>query len=145
VAKGCFSTVENVWSAAEWIGLVVLVFSVSRVNSPSKPPKTAGTLEYDIATETKIKGIVEEINPPTSDSKTVLVGLRIKEDSALVELSLCPKSFLDDLGVSFSKGDKVEITGSKVKHGDLEEVLVREVVRGNDTLVFRDKSGNPVG
>jgi len=132
-----------VWTLV-WIGLVILVFSVSRVNSQSKPPKTAGAPQYDFATETKIKGIVEEIKPPTSDSKTALVGLRINEDAALVELSLCPKSFLDDLGVSFSKGDKLEITGSKVKRGDLEEVLVREVVRGNDTLVFRDKSGKPV-
>jgi len=132
-----------VWTLL-WIGLVILVFSVSRVNSQSKPPKTSSAPQYDFATETKIKGIVEEIKAPTSDSKTALVGLRIKEDAALVELSLCPKSFLDDLGVSFSKGDKLEITGSKVKRGDLDEVLVREVVRGNDTLVFRDKSGKPV-
>ena len=48
------------------------------------------------------------------------------------------------MGVSFNKGDEIFLTGSKVKQGEAELVLAREVVRGNDTVVLRDDKGNPV-
>jgi hypothetical protein len=47
-------------------------------------------------------------------------------------------------GLGFSKGDEIALTGSKVKQGDADLILVREVVKGNDTLVLRDDKGNPV-
>ena len=127
-----------------WIALVVLVFGVARVHSQVQPQKTTSPLTYDTATETKIKGTVEEIKPAASDRKTAPIDLMIKSESASVEVSLCPKPFLDDLGVTFAKGDSLEITGSKVKRGDLEQVLAREVVKGDDTVVLRDKTGKPV-
>jgi len=46
--------------------------------------------------------------------------------------------------VSFSKGDEIGLTGSRVKQGEGEWILAREVVRGADTLVLRDAKGNPV-
>ena len=113
-----------------WIALVVLVFGVARVHSQVQPQKTTSPLTYDTATETKIKGTVEEIKPAASESKTALIELMLKGDSATVDVSLCPKPFLDDLGVGYTKGDSLEITGSKVKRGDLEQVLAREVVEG---------------
>jgi hypothetical protein len=57
---------------------------------------------------------------------------------------LCPKSFLDDMGVSFGKGDEIALTGSKIKWGESDLILAREVVKGTDTLVLRDAKGNPV-
>ena len=131
------------WTAL-WIALLILVLGVTRVHSQGLPQKTASPPKYDTATETKIKGTVEEIKPAASESKTPLIELMLKGESATVEVSLCPKPFLDDLGVSYAKGDSLEITGSKVKRGDLEQVLAREVVKGNDTVIFRDKTGKPV-
>jgi hypothetical protein len=125
------------------IALLILVLGVIRVHSQG-PQKTIRPATYDTATETKIKGTVEEIRPAASSSKTAAIDLMLKGESATVEVSLCPKPFLDDLGVTFAKGDSLEITGSKVKRGDLEQVLAREVVKGNDTVVLRDKTGKPV-
>jgi hypothetical protein len=48
------------------------------------------------------------------------------------------------MGVSFRKGDEIALTGSKVKQGEADLVLVREVVKGADTLVLRDEKGNPI-
>ena len=127
-----------------WIALIVLVLGVARVHSQVQPQKTTNPPKYDTATETKIKGTVEEIKPAATDSKTALIELTMNGESAIVEVSLCPKPFLDDLCVAFAKGDKLEIIGSKVKRGDLEQVLAREVVKGNDTVILRDKTGKPV-
>lgn len=57
---------------------------------------------------------------------------------------LCPKAFQDKLGITFSKGDKITVTGSKVKREESDVVLARELVRGVDSLVFRDNKGGPV-
>jgi len=46
--------------------------------------------------------------------------------------------------VSFNKGDEITLTGSKVKQGEADLILAREVVKGTDTLVLRDEKGNAV-
>ena len=48
------------------------------------------------------------------------------------------------MGVSFSKGDEIALTGSKIKQGEADLVLAREVVKGTDTLVLRDDKSSPV-
>jgi hypothetical protein len=51
---------------------------------------------------------------------------------------------MDDMGVTFSKGDAISVTGSKVKQEGGYLMLAREVVKGQDTLVLRDDKGSPV-
>jgi hypothetical protein len=87
---------------------------------------------------------VEEVKlPPRSNDKEI-VHLLLKMGTDTVDVYLCPKSFLDDTGVSFGKGDEINLTGSSVKQGDTDLIIDREVVKGTDTLVFRDEKGNPV-
>jgi hypothetical protein len=98
--------------------------------------------KYDISTETKLKGTVEEVKLPAKGSE--IAHLLLKTGTDTVDVYLCPKSFLDDMGVSFSKGEEIALTGSKVKQGEADLILAREVVKGTDTLVLRDAKGNPV-
>jgi hypothetical protein len=101
------------------------------------PPK------YDPTTETKVKGVVEELKfvPPTGAKQQAY--LEVKSGPGTVEVFLCPKSFLDDMGASFKPADNVEVTGSKVQHGGADLILAREVVKGDDTLTLRFKDGKP--
>ena len=98
--------------------------------------------KYDPATEAKFKGTIEELKMPTKEKD--IAYLTIKSGTDTFEIYLCPKSFIDDMGVIFAKGDDIAFTGSKVKQGDTDLVLAREVVKGTDTLVLRDPKGNPV-
>jgi len=104
----------------------------------ASPPK------YDVHTESKMRGTVEEVKLPPKGSEKEVAHLLLKTETDTVDVYLCPKSFLDDMGVSFSKGDEISLTGSKVKQGDADLVLAREVVKGTDTLVLRDEKGNPI-
>jgi hypothetical protein len=101
------------------------------------PPK------YDLATETKLKGVVEEMKfiPPTAGKPVGYLVVKSGADS--VEVFLGPKSFLDDMGASFKSGDEVEIAGSKVKQNGADMILAREVAKGNDVLTLRFKDGKP--
>jgi hypothetical protein len=100
--------------------------------------------KYDLHTETKMKVTVEEVKLPPKGSEKEVAHLLGKSGTGSVDVYLCPKSFLDDMGMSFSKGDEVSLTGSKVKQGEADLILAREVVKKEDTFVLRDDKGNPV-
>lgn len=100
--------------------------------------------KYDLGTEAKMNGAVEEVRLPPAGSEKQIAHLLVKVGTDTIDVYLCPKSFLDDMGVTFTKGDQLTITGSKIKQGDADLILAREVVKGTDSLVLRDAKGNPV-
>jgi hypothetical protein len=100
-------------------------------------------LKYDPATETKLKGTVAELKfVPPSGAKTVAY-LVIKSGADTIQVFLCPKTFLDQMGTTFKPEDKVEVTGSKVKQDGEDLILAREVDKGDDMLTLRFKDGKP--
>jgi hypothetical protein len=120
------------------VALLCTLPLVAQKSQETSPPK------YDVHTETKMKSTVEEVKLPPKGSEKEVAHLLVKTGTDTSDVYLCPKSFLDDMGVSFSKGDEIALIGSKVKHGEADLILAREVVKGSDTLVLRDDKGNPV-
>jgi hypothetical protein len=101
------------------------------------PPK------YDPATETKLKGVVEEFKfVPLAGPKPVGY-LVVKSGADSIQVFLGPKAFLDSMGASFKPSDAVEVTGSKVKQDGADLILAREVDKGDDVLTLRFKDGKP--
>lgn len=116
--------------------IFVCLLLASAASGQTQAPK------YDSSTETKLKGTVEELKVPTSSKE--ITHLLVKNGTDTLDLYLCPKAFMDDMGVTFAKGDEVSFTGSKVKQGEAEMILTKEVDRGSDSLILRDDKGNPV-
>ena len=112
--------------------------------SQKAAPADTGLPKYDLLTESKSKGVVEEIKLVPWGAKKEISELIVKIGDDKVRISVCPKPFQDEMGISFSKGEEIAITGSKVKQEGSEVILAREMVRGSDTLLFRDNKGNPV-
>jgi hypothetical protein len=117
--------------------LLVASLVAQKTPKPSSP-------KYDLQTEAKIKGPIEEVKLPPKGSEKEIVHLLVKNGTESADVYLCPKSYFDDMGMDFSKGDEITLTGSKVKQGEAEFVLAREVVKGNNTFVLRDAKGAPV-
>lgn len=99
--------------------------------------------KYDPATESTIKGVVQELKfvPPTGAKPVAYLVVKSGPDS--VEVFLCPKKFLADMGVDFKADDAIEVTGSKIKQDGADLTLAREVTKGGDTLTLRFKDGKP--
>ena len=108
----------------------------------AQKPKETNRPKYDLSTESKMKATVQEVKLPAKGSEIAHLLVKIGVDT--FDVYLCPKAFLDDMGVNFSQGEEIVLTGSRIKQGEAELILAREVVRGNDTLVLRDEKGNPV-
>jgi hypothetical protein len=126
--------------------LFVALVLTSLCCAPLAAQKTVETKTpaYDLHSEAKMKGTVDEVKEPAKGSEKEAIHLLIKIGADTTDLYLCPKSFLVDMGLSFAKGDEIALTGSKIKANGAELILVREVVKGNDTLVLRDDKGTPV-
>ena len=104
-------------------------------------------LKYDTATETTIKGTVGELKlvPPTGGKPIAYLVTKTGPDKEkdTVDIFLCPKSFLDQMGISFRADEKVEVKGSKVKQGGTDLILARKMLKGGETLTFRFPDGKP--
>ena len=120
-----------------------LIFSVLILFSPALFAQN-GAPKYDASTEIKMKGTVEDLKIPEKGHEKEIVHLVLKNADQTVDLYLCPKAFIDEMGVTFSKGDEISFTASKITLGGNEMMLAREVVKGQDTLVLRDDKGKPV-
>jgi len=110
----------------------------------AEKPQGTNRPKYDLSTESKMKATVQEVKLPAKGSEKEIAHLLVKIGADTFDVYLCPKAFLDDMGVNFSQGEEIVLTGSRIKQGEAELILAREVVRGNDTLVLRDEKGNPV-
>jgi|SRR5271165_2278052 len=127
-----------------FLTILVSVVALATATAQKKQPNAAASPKYDVQAETKIKATVEELKLPPKGSEKEIVHLQFNDGANSIDAYLCPKTFLDDMGMTFAKGDPVTVTGSKAKQGDADVFLVREIVKGNDSFVLRDAKGEPV-
>ncbi len=113
-------------------------FTQERTSKSSTPPK------YDPQTETKAKGVLDEVKIFDFGTRKDFIQLILKDGTETVVVYVCPKPFEEVMGISFTKGDQLSFTGSRLKREESEVILAREIVKGTDTLTFRDAKGTPV-
>jgi hypothetical protein len=101
------------------------------------PPK------YDPATEVTSKGVVQEVKLVPPSGGKPMAYLVMKSGNDAVQVFLCPKKFLDDMGIVFKTDEEIEVTGSKVKQDGADLILAREVLKGGETVTLRFKDGKP--
>ncbi len=129
----------RVRQAAALLALVVLFLTpLAAAQTPEEGPK------YDLTKEVTIKGTVQEVKQVPNPKGQMGIYLMVKSGGELNEVRLCPNSFLEEFEVSYKMGDELTITGSKVKVGEKEAILAREIEHGNSKMVLRDKQGVPV-
>ena len=130
-----------------WILLIAIAISTLSVASALAQRgmgQGAGRM-YDPATETTVKGTVEEVKQiPGQRGGASGTHLIVKTDKETLEVHLGPTAFLEKEKFTFAKGDQIEVTGSKVKIGPADALLAREVKKGDKTLTLRNAQGIPV-
>lgn len=129
---------------------VILMLAVAVIATPAfaaaKTPPQNDVPKYNPATEATFKGTVDDVHDrqcPVSGGLGAHIVLKLS-DGKTIEVHLATTKFMKSYELIFNKGDQVEVTGSKVTFEGVETIFAREIKRGNDTFVFRDKAGNPV-
>jgi DNA/RNA endonuclease YhcR with UshA esterase domain len=102
-----------------------------------------GTPNYDRSTEITVTGTVEQVRQLTQGSGWGGTHLTLKTDNGTLDVHLGPSSFLAGQHFSFATGDRIEVTGSKVKVDGTDALLAREVRKDGKVLTLRDPNGIP--
>jgi hypothetical protein len=129
--------------AAFGVALSVLLCATPALSQKTQS-EGSGLPKYDLQTETKTKGVIDSVNLLSVGTRKDFTELIVKNGDESVHIYVCPKPFQDEMGISFNKGDQIAVTGSMVKQDASDVILARELVKGTDTLLFRDDTGNPV-
>jgi len=129
---------------ALFFAVLSLLFWPAASFSQKTQPEDNDLPKYDLHAEMKTKGVIDEVNLLPIGPRKDFRELTVKDGEAIIHVYMCPKPFEDEMGISFSKGEQIAVTGSKVKYQEADVILARELVKGEDTLLFRDEKGAPV-
>ncbi len=72
------------------------------------------------------------------------IHLKVKTKSETIAVHLGPSWYLDNQEIQFKEGDEITITGSKINYQNAPAIIAVEIVKGDDVLLLRDKTGFPV-
>jgi hypothetical protein len=117
-----------------FVVLVVLLFTSPRHRVPV----------YSASNEQTVQGVVQDVQefycPISGDEGTHLL---VKTAHGNLQVHVAPTRFLRDKKFSFSKGDQIQVVGSRIIYNGHEALIARTVTRGNETMAFRQPSGKP--
>jgi hypothetical protein len=101
---------------------------------------------YDASAEVTLKGNVTEVKEVECEICGSAMGthLVLKTEAESIEVMLGPTAFLKKHDFEFAKGAEIEVIGAKIKMDGQDELLAREVKKGEKTLTLRDKMGRPM-
>jgi DNA/RNA endonuclease YhcR with UshA esterase domain len=122
-----------------WFGFMAVVLFVSVPLAFAQ----RGMRNYDPSTETTVRGTVEQVKQVSGRHGWNGTHLMLKTEAGTVEVHVGPSSYITAQGFSFAQGYEVEVLGSKVKFGDSEALIAREIKHGDKMLVLRDAQGIP--
>lgn len=100
-------------------------------------------MAYDPKTEVTLEGTVADVMtmPGTQPMSGVHLSLETKDGTIHVHVGT--PEYLEKQGVSFAKGDRVTVTGSRIKGEGFEAILARTVTKGEVVVTLREKDGTP--
>jgi DNA/RNA endonuclease YhcR with UshA esterase domain len=126
--------------------LVAIMLAAFASLALGQAPDAGATVpKYDLTTEVTLKGTITDISErtcPVSGGMGFHFILK-PQDGKTIEIHVATSKFVKANEMGVTKGDVVEVVGSKVKFEGVETILARQVTRGDDTFVFRFKDGRP--
>jgi hypothetical protein len=126
--------------------VVAMVLMITPAAAAQKSAPGVTVPKYDPAAEATFKGTVEEVRDrqcPVSGGMGSHLILRLSADKT-IEVHLASTKFVKTYELVFNKGDEVTVVGTKVQFEGVETIFAREITRGSETFVFRDKNGTPI-
>ncbi len=130
-------------SFASWSKVLAASLMISLLTLTALAQGTGKTgPKYDTANEVKVKGTVSEVREPSAPTEPIVLVVTTADNTTTV-VQLAPRGYLKEIDCWVKAGDVVEVTGAKVADS-ANEVIAREVVFGNNTMVLRDNKGVPI-
>lgn len=113
-------------------------------NVPERPAATKGATIYDPAKEVVARGAVEKVWDFACPESNGEVGqhMLLRTSQGHMQVHLAPVRMMRHQSMTLAVGGQVEVVGSQVRIWDRNDLLAREITRGTDMMVLRDRKGN---
>lgn len=135
-----------------FIGIFAVPVAFTQTGAGQDKSQAVHMPQYDPTSAVVVEGTVEEVQQTTMPAEqrdqakgTAHSDLRVilKTEDESVTVIVGPPGFVKAKNFTFAKGDEIEVTGSRVKYGDGEAVIARDIKKGNRTLTLRNAKGTP--
>ncbi len=120
---------------------VILIVLLTAVTSR----KENDSLTYVPGNEMMLAGTVEDVQEfycPVTDDRGTHIVLRTERGPMLVHVAI--SRFLREHKIALQPGDRVQVTGAKIRYHGKDGVIAREIVRRDEVFTLRDVSGKPL-
>ena len=120
---------------------VVLIVLLTAVTSRKQPD----SLAYSAANEITATGTVEDVQEfycPVTDDRGTHVVLKTDRGDILVHVAI--SRFLREHKFAIQPGQRLQVTGAKIRFQGKEGMIAREIVRGDEIFTMRDTAGKPL-
>lgn len=99
---------------------------------------------YDVKTVETVRGEITKVERMNMGCCSMQgIHLTIKTESGSLDAHLGPADFIEKK-ITLSKGDTVEIVGSRITFGDKPVIFAKTVKRGSSLLKLRSDDGTPL-
>ena len=120
---------------------VVLIVLLTAVTSRKQPD----LLGYSAGNEITAAGTVENVQEfycPVTDDRGTHVVLKTDRGTILVHVAI--SRFLRENKFVIRPGERLQVTGAKIRYQDKEGMIAREIIRGDEVFTVRDTAGKPL-
>lgn len=142
---------------ARWMAVLPLALALwgcDRTNAVEHAPDAIDSVDgeaaapttylFDPAAMRTLEGYVLVVQPFQRMQGTRYgVRLRFDVEGERAYVYLAPQGFLEDLGLVFTPGDDVEVTGSLLGEPGQRVMIATEIVKDGKAFVLRDPEGHP--
>ncbi len=135
------NTSFHAWTLA-FVVILFAAFSAVPANGQSNRGKRGPN--YDPKTETTINGVIQEVKDVPGPRGRTGTHLVVKAGEDVYDVHVGPTWYLTQEKYAFTKGDQVEVTGSRVSYQGGQAIVARQIKKDGKTWTLRDKQGIPL-
>ena len=100
---------------------------------------------YDTTTVQTITGEVISVDEVTMmRGRYTGVHLKLKTEKDTVDVHLGPSWYMEKQETKIGKGDKVQVTGSRITFEGKPALVAAKITKGDETLTLRNEKGFPL-
>jgi hypothetical protein len=124
------------------VAVIAGILMISGV-SFHRPLTSQGAALYNAANEAQITGVVvstEEFACPVSEGE-LEQHFTLRTGDKLLQIHLAQSRILRSNKIQFTPGEQIQIVGAKLRYRGTDGLIAREILRGDETLIFRDTAG----
>lgn len=124
------------------IAVIAIVLLIAGVHF-ERPLAVQGAALYNPSEEITVSGVISDVQEyacPVSEGE-MGEHLALKTPDSTMQVHLAPGRIMRSLKIGFAAGDKLTIVGAKFRFHGKDDLIAREITRGNENFVFRDHEG----